>query len=101
MIHYFKGDPVHGIDLIGVLEDKIVERKRNQLSNYIGRSWKSLSKDEYIYWWKELGFDKRKKGAYEGWHSDYIYYENNLDIHRVKAYSAKGILVRIFGRNVK
>lgn len=100
MIHYFRGDPVRGIDLIGSLEDKIVERKRKQLSNYVGRDWRSLSGDEYDYWWRELGFDVRG-GAYEGGRPEYIYYERGLSLHRVKAHSLKGVLIMLAGRRVR
>ncbi len=98
---YFRGNLTYGIDMIGILEDKIVKQKKELLSMYIGRSWTLLSSEEFDYWWKELAFDKMQDGVYEGEKPEYIYYEKDLRIHRVKAKSFKGLLIRIFGEKVK
>lgn len=99
MIYYFRGDTVNGVDLIGVLEDKIVARKKKILSRYIGRDWKSLTRDEFEYWWRELGFHMHR-GAYEGCKPEYVYYIDGIELHRVKARSLKGFAIRLFGRRV-
>lgn len=99
MIYYFKGDAIWGVDLIGELEDRIVARKKKILSRYIGRDCRSLTSNEFDYWWKELGFN-RHKGAYEGFNQKYVYYIDGIEIRSVKARSLKGFLIRLFGRRV-
>lgn len=99
MIYYFKGNVIYGVDLIGELEDRITARKKKILSRYIGRDCRSLTSNEFDYWWRELGFDKCG-GAYEGCNPDYLYYADGIELRRVKARSLKGFCIRLFGRRV-
>jgi len=99
MIYYFKGNVIYGVDLIGELEDIITARKKKILSRYIGRDCRSLTSNEFDYWWRELGFDKRK-GAYEGCRPEYVYYADGIELRRARACSLKGFCIRLFGRRV-